>query len=104
VAKSLAKGDFNKKVIKSDKPVLVDFFASWCGPCQMMTPIIAELEKKMKDEAEIYSVDVDKETELANKFQIMSIPTILIFKKGKITEQFNGVATKEELLQTLKKD
>jgi len=70
----------------------------------MMTPIIAELEKKMKDEAEIYSVDVDKETELANKFQIMSIPTILIFKKGKITEQFNGVATKEELLQTLKKD
>ncbi len=104
MAKSLSKTDFDKKVKQSDKPVLVDFFASWCGPCQMMAPIIEELEKEIEGEAEIYEVDVDKENELASKFQVMSIPTILIFKKGEITDQFNGVTSKEELLKALKKD
>jgi len=102
VAKSLTKTDFDKKVKKSGKPVLVDFFASWCGPCQMMAPIIEELAEEIKDKAEIYKVDVDQETELASKFQIISIPTILIFKDGKITDQLNGVVSKEELVRALK--
>ncbi|MDH4358914.1 MAG: thioredoxin [Candidatus Berkelbacteria bacterium] len=102
MAKSLTKTDFDKKVKKSGKPVLVDFFASWCGPCQMMAPIIEELAEEIKDKAEIYKVDVDQETELASKFQIISIPTILIFKDGKITDQLNGVVSKEELVRALK--
>ena len=97
----VTKGDFEEKVIKSKKPVLVDFFAAWCGPCQMMSPIIDELAKETEDKAEVYKVDVDRESDLANKFQVMSIPTIVIFKDGKIISQHTGVTKKEELIKAL---
>lgn len=104
MAESIAKADFESKVIKSDKPVLVDFYAAWCGPCQMMTPLIEEISEELKDKASVYKVDVDKEHDLANDFQVMSIPTIIVFKDGKVAKQFVGVVKKEDLIKELKGD
>ena len=101
MAQTLSSADFDKKVIKSEKPVLVEFYAAWCGPCQMMLPIIEALEKEIEKTAHVYKVDVDGEPELANKYSVMSIPTIFIFKKGKIANQFNGVQKKEDLKKAL---
>ncbi len=97
----LKADEFDTKVLKSDKPVLVDFFASWCGPCQMMAPVIDELSTELKDKAGIFKVDVEAEAALANRYQIMSLPTILVFKKGEVTKQFNGVTQKDELKSAL---
>ncbi|OQA53212.1 MAG: Thioredoxin [candidate division WS2 bacterium ADurb.Bin280] len=102
MATIISESDFEEKVIKSEKPVLVDFFASWCGPCQMMSPVIDELASEMEKDAGVYKVDVDASGNLANKYQIMSIPTILIFKGGKVVKQFNGVTSKEDLEKELK--
>lgn len=101
MAHQLKADEFDSKVLESDKPVLVDFFASWCGPCQMMAPIIDELATELKDKVGIYKVDVEAEATLANRFQIMSMPTFLVFKDGEIVKQFNGVVQKEELKAAL---
>lgn len=104
MAERIKKADFESKVIKSDKPVLVDFYADWCGPCQMMAPIIDEITKELDGKASIYKVDVDREHDLANDFQVMSIPTILIFKEGKVSKQFVGAASKSDLIKELQGD
>ncbi len=101
MAHQLKADEFDSKVLKSDKPVLVDFFASWCGPCQMMSPIIDEISKEVGNKAVVYKVDVDAEGDLGNRYQVMSIPTILIFKGGEVVKQFNGVTAKEELKKAL---
>lgn len=101
MGKSIGADEFEDKVIKADKPVLVDFFAPWCGPCQAMAPIIDELAKEFKDRAYIYKVNIDKEHELANRYKVMSIPTIFIFKDGKVANQFNNVTDKGELAKGL---
>lgn len=101
MAVELKGSDFKEKVEQSKKPVLVDFYAAWCGPCKMMEPVIKELAKKVGDKAEIYKVDVDKEGEFANRFQVMSIPTIIIFKDGKPVEQLMGVQSEEKLQKAL---
>jgi len=97
MASELKTDEFKTKVLESEKPVLVDFYAPWCGPCQVMAPIIDELSDKMKGRAEIFKVNVESEPALANQFQVMSIPTIIIFKKGKVAKQFNGTASNSEL-------
>lgn len=102
MAEVIGTDEFEEKVINSDKPVLVDFFAAWCGPCKMMSPIIDELGKEMGNEADIYKVDVDASGELANRYQIMSIPTVMVFKDGDVKKQFNGVTQKESLKEALK--
>ncbi len=104
MAEHIEKADFETKVIKSSKPVLVDFYAAWCGPCQMMTPVIDEIATELKDKASVYKVDVDKQHDLANDFQVMSIPTILVFKDGKVSKQFVGVADKSDLLKELQSE
>lgn len=102
MAAVIDSSEFEKRVIKAEKPVLVDFFASWCGPCQMMSPIIDELSEEMGNKAGVYKVDVDSSSDLANQYQVMSIPTILVFKDGKVSKQFNGVTPKEDLENALK--
>ncbi len=101
MAKELKGSDFEEKVVKSSKPVLVDFYAPWCGPCQMLAPIIEELAKEVSDKADVYKVNVDEEGDLANQFQVMSIPTIIAFKDGKPVNQANGVQSKEALKKML---
>lgn len=86
------------------KPVLFDFFATWCGPCRMQTPILEELEKKMGDSIEVKKIDVDQDRELAEKYGIQVVPTLVIEKDGKVVQSLEGVtdaATLEKLLKPL---
>ena len=102
MGENIGAGEFEEKVLKSDKPVLVDFSASWCGPCQAQAPIIDELSSELQGKADVYKVDIDQEHELANQYQVMSIPTLIVFKGGKIVKQFNGVVEKKDLTEALK--
>lgn len=95
--------NFEAEVIKSDKPVLVDFWAPWCGPCQVMGPIVEELAKDVEGKVKVGKMNVDENSEVAQKYGIMSIPTIIIFKDGKIAKQLVGVQAKETLKAELEK-
>jgi len=96
--------NFESEVIKSDTPVLVDFFAPWCGPCQMMGPIIDELAEELKDKkVKIGKLDIDQNPETTEKYNVMSVPTLIIFKTGEPVETMSGVQNKEELKGKLEK-
>ena len=97
----LTKENFQAEITKSDKPVLVDFWAVWCGPCQMMAPILHELEAEMPD-VQIGKVTVDEQMDLARQFRVVSIPTLIIFKNGQEVQRMVGVTSKEELKDALK--
>jgi thioredoxin 1 len=94
----LTEKSFESEVLNSATPVLVDFWAEWCGPCKMIGPIIDELGKEMQGKLKVAKVNVDNEGELAAKFNIMSIPTMLIFKNGKVVNQIIGALPKDQLL------
>lgn len=89
--------NFNE-LINSDKPTLVDFYATWCGPCKMMTPIIEETKSVLKDTANILKVDIDKNKEVAIKYGVRSVPTLILFKNGEMIWRQSGVATKNSLI------
>lgn len=94
--------NFNTEVIAADVPVLVDFWAPWCGPCRMQGPIIEELAKSLEGKSfKVGKLNVDDNSETAQKYNVMSIPTIFIFKKGQVVQQFVGVQTKEKLMAAL---
>jgi thioredoxin 1 len=93
--------NFEQEVIKSDKPVLVDFWAPWCGPCQMMGPVIEELAKEVEGKAKVGKLNVDEHGETASKFGIMSIPALKIFKGGVVVKEFVGVQAKDALKKAL---
>ncbi len=97
----LTKENFQAEITKSDKPILVDFWAVWCGPCQMMAPILHELETEMPD-VQIGKVNVDEQMDLARQFRVVSIPTLIIFKNGQEVQRMVGVTSKEELMDALK--
>ncbi len=105
MANALALSDsaFNEKVLKSDKPVLVDFWATWCGPCLMMAPVIDELATEFADKAVIAKLDVDQNQETSAKFGIRSIPTMLIFKNGEVVDKVVGGTSKAELASRINK-
>ncbi len=93
--------NFNEEVIQSKKPVLVDFWATWCGPCQMMGPIVEELSKEIGDKVKVVKMEVDSNPETAEKYEIMSIPALKIFKNGKVEKEFTGLQNKEILKNEL---
>ena len=90
-----------KEISNTDKPILIDFWASWCGPCRMQGPIIENLAEEMGDEAVITKLNVDENGELASRFSVMSIPTLLIIKNDKIVERIVGLTQKEKLVSIL---
>lgn len=89
--------------INSEQPTLVDFYATWCGPCKMMTPILKQLAKDIKGKAKILKVDIDKNPKLAKKLDVMSVPTFIIYQKGKIVWRRTGGMTKAKLQKQLDK-
>ena len=94
---NVTKNNFQKEVIESDKPVLLDFWAPWCGPCRMVIPIVEEIAEE-NEHIKVCKVNVDEEAELANQFGVMSIPTLVVMKDGKVTNQSVGAKPKQAIL------
>jgi len=99
----LNKENFEKEVVNSDKPILVDFWATWCGPCRMLAPVLSEIAEEYKDVVRVGKVNVDEEPELAGAFRISSIPTVMLFRDGELKDAFIGVRGKEQIVQMFSK-
>ena len=97
---SVNKNNFNQEVLNSDKPVLMDFWAPWCGPCRMVVPLVEEIAKERSD-IKVVKINVDEEQELAMQFGVMSIPTLVVMKNGKIVNQVTGARPKAQILDML---
>ena len=98
---TITKENFEQEVLKSDIPVLVDFWAVWCGPCQMVAPTLAEIAEEKEGVLKVGKVNVDEQPELARQFGIMSIPTMIVFKGGEPAAKTVGVQSKEDILKLL---
>lgn len=97
---SVNRNNFNQEVLNSDKPVLIDFWAPWCGPCRMVVPLVEEIAKERSD-IKVVKINVDEEQELAMQFGVMSIPTLVVMKNGKIVNQVTGARPKAQILAML---
>ena len=95
------KNNFQEEVLNSDKPVLVDFWAPWCGPCRMVLPIIEEIAEE-NDDIKVVKINVDEDPELANQFGVMTIPTLYVFKNGQAVNHRSGAMPKEQILAMVK--
>ena len=93
--------DWQEKVLDSDKPVLIDFFATWCGPCKMMAPVMDEVAAEQAGQVDVYKIDIDENPDIAQKYGIMSIPTFIVFKNGEPAAQTLGARPKEQILAML---
>ncbi len=101
--KKISTEQFEQEVMQSDLPVLVDFWADWCGPCRMMAPVLEEAAAELQGKLQVVKVNVDEETSLAEKYEIMSIPTLMVFKGGEAVDIIMGFMPKRDLLAKLNK-
>ena len=99
---TITEQNFEEEVLKADKTVLIDFYADWCGPCKMMSPVIDEIAEEVGETVKVGKVNVDENMNLAQQFNIMSIPTIMVFKNGNVAKTFIGVTSKDEILSAVK--
>lgn len=97
----LTEANFEQEVMQSDKPVLIDFYADWCGPCQMMGPVVEEISNEVTD-AKVCKVNIDEEMAIAQKYSVMSIPTFVVIKNGEVTARDMGAKPKSAVLEMLK--
>ena len=100
---TINKSNFEKEILNSDKPVLLDFWAGWCGPCKMLSPVLSEIAEEYLDTVKVAKVNVDEETELAMNFRVSSIPMLVLFKDGKVISTSVGYRPKNEIVNELKK-
>ena len=98
---NITKNNFEQEVLHSDKPVLIDFWAPWCGPCRMLSPVISEIAEEYGDKVKVCKVNVDDEGELAASFNVMSIPTLVVVKDGKVTNSAVGVRPKAQIVEMI---
>ncbi len=98
---TITKENFEEEVLNSDKPVLLDFWATWCGPCQMIAPVIEEIANEADGRYKVGKVNVDDEAELASSFGIVSIPTLIVMEDGKVKNKMVGFGSKEQVLKLL---
>ena len=99
----MAKGKSFSEIIKGDQPVLVDFYATWCGPCKMMQPILTETAGKVGAKAKIIKIDIDKNPMAASRFQVKSVPTLVLFQNGKVVWRKSGVVPTNQLVEVINK-
>lgn len=97
----ISSADFQSKVLEAKEPVLVDFFATWCGPCKMIAPTLDEVAAAVQGKAKVVKVDIDKSQDVAARYGVMSVPTLIVFQNGKPTKQMVGVQSKQALLSML---
>ncbi len=95
---NITEENFENEVLKSNVPVIIDFYADWCGPCKMMTPIVEEIADDLKDKVKVGKINSDENMDLAEKYGIMSIPTILVLKEGNVVKSFIGVTDKTTII------
>ncbi len=95
--RNISKEQWAQQVINSEKPVLVDFWATWCGPCNIVAPVVEEISKEYQDRVDFVKVDVDQNKELASKYGVLNIPTLAIFRNGQVVAQAVGAASKESI-------
>lgn len=100
---AVTTSEFEEKVLQSDVPVLVDFWAEWCGPCKAIGPSIEQLAQEYSGRAKVYKVDVDQEGDVAMRYNVMSIPALLVFKGGKVVDQMVGAAPKSTIASLLER-
>ena len=93
----ITKDNFEEEVLKSELPVLVDFWASWCGPCKMLSPIVSQIAEEQEGKVKVGKINVDEQQKLAAQFRVMSIPTLILFKGGEAVAQSVGVQPKEQI-------
>ena len=99
---SVTENNFEEEVLKAEKKVIVDFYADWCGPCKMMSPVIDEISDELEDGVKVVKVNLDENINLADKYGVMSIPTIMVFGNGEILETFVGVTDKARIIDAVK--